>query len=179
MAEFIKALLEFLVKLLSQSPKTPKVQGNSQPTDVADLTHLKSFEELRLKAYLPTKHDVWTIGWGHTATAYQGMEITEKEAEALLRSDLAWVRKAIKDLVKVPLSQLQYDALAGLIFNIGRPNFESSTVLKRLNAYDYVGAADAFLMWDKQRQNGKLVVLKGLVRRRAEESAMFLKGTTL
>lgn len=183
MAEFIKAILEFLVKLLSQSPKTPpktpKVQGNSQPTDVADLTHLKSFEALRLKAYLPTKHDVWTIGWGHTATAHQGMEITEKEAEALLRADLAWVRKAIKDLVKVPLSQLQYDALAGLIFNIGRPNFESSTVLKRLNASDYVGAADAFLMWDKQRQNGKLVVLKGLVRRRAEESAMFLKGTTL
>jgi lysozyme len=171
MIEIIKGIIEMLINALGRQ----RALGN--PTRVADLDHIKKWEQLRLKAYLPTPHDVWTIGWGHTATAYEGMVITEKEAEKLLRKDLAWVRKTIADLVEVPLSQKQYDALAGLIFNIGRPNFSTSTVLRRLNAYDYEGAADAFLMWNKQRQNGHLVVLRGLKRRREEERAMFLEGT--
>jgi lysozyme len=154
-----------------------KLNQKGQPTAVKDLGHIKKWEQLRLRAYMPTPHDNWTIGWGHTKTAKSGMEITRDQAEKLLRKDLKWVRKAIRQLVNIPLSQKQYDALAGLIFNIGRPNFASSTVLRRLNASDMAGAADAFLMWNKQRQNGKLVVLRGLERRRAEERRLFLEGS--
>jgi lysozyme len=147
----------------------------TQPTRLSQegLDHIKKSEQLRRKAYLPTPDDVWTIGWGHTKTARKGMVITVKEAEVLLRQDLAWVRQAIADLVRVPLTQSQYDALASFIFNLGRTNFAKSTMLRKLNKGDYLGAANEFPRWNKQK--GK--VLRGLTRRRAEERAMFLKGT--
>lgn len=140
-----------------------------------NIDKIKKHEALKLTAYLPTKDDVWTIGWGHTKTARQGMVITETQAEDLLRQDLAWVEDTIKRLVKVPLEQNQFDALASLIFNIGGAAFAKSTVLRKLNEGDYKGAADAFLMWDKQRdkQTGKMNKLRGLTIRRTEERALF------
>lgn len=140
-----------------------------------NIDKIKKHEALRLTAYLPTKNDVWTIGWGHTKTARQGMVITEAQAEQLLRGDLDWVEDTIKKLVKVPLEQNQFDALASLIFNIGGSNFTKSTVLRKLNAGDYKGAADAFLMWNKQRDKvtGRMTPLKGLTIRRNEERALF------
>jgi len=149
------------------TPETPI------PTKVGDIDFIKKHEGLRLTAYMPTKNDVWTIGYGHTKTAKRGMKITESDAESLLRGDLAWVRAALAQHVKVPLSQPQYDALASFIYNLGTPNFAKSTLLRKLNASDYVGAANELPRWNKQK--GK--VLRGLTKRRAEEKAMFLKGT--
>lgn len=131
---------------------------------------IKKWEELRLKAYLPTPQDVWTIGWGHTRTAKQGMTITLPQAEALFEKDTAWAQNAVNTRVKVPLSQHQFDALVSLVFNIGEGAFAKSTLLRKLNAKDYEGAAQQFLVWNKQK--GK--TLKGLVRRRAEEMGYFL-----
>jgi lysozyme len=131
---------------------------------------IQDHEKLRLTAYLPTPNDVWTIGWGHTKTAKPGMTITEAEAERLLRGDLDWVEAVIADLVRVPLTQNQYDALASFIFNIGRTQFNTSTMLKLLNAKDYEGAAAQFPRWN--RQKGK--VLKGLTKRRNQEQQLFL-----
>lgn len=183
MANLIQIVIDLLQSLIApkdgqaDTPQEIPRNAKGQPTRLENIEHIKKWEGLRLKAYMPTPHDKWTIGYGHTGTAKAGMVITEAKAEKLLRKDLAWVRKTIKDLVAVPLTQPQYDALAGLIFNIGRTNFANSTVLRCLNASDMVGAANAFLMWDKQRQNGELVVLRGLVRRRKEEKEMFLDGT--
>ena len=142
---------------------------------IKNIDAIKEHEALRLTAYLPTKDDVWTIGWGHTRTARQGMVITVAQAEALLRDDLAWVEDTIDALVKVPITQNQRDALGSLIFNIGRTSFSKSTVLRKLNAGDYRGAADAFLMWNKQRdrKTGQMNVLRGLTKRREQERAMF------
>ena len=97
--------------------------------------------------------------------------ITEEQAEALLRKDIAWVEDAINTKVVVHLNQNQYDALASLIYNIGAGAFSKSTLLKMLNAGDYKGAAEQFLRWN--RQKGK--VLNGLTRRRQEERELFLK----
>ena len=144
-----------------------------QPMRVEDINHIKKWEALRLKAYMPTPNDVPTIGYGHTKTAKMGMVITEEDAERLLREDLDWVEEALEELVEVPLSQPQYDALASFVFNIGRTNFAKSTLLRKLNASDYAGAAQEFPRWNKQK--GK--VLKGLTRRRADEREMFLRGT--
>tara|TARA_R110000823_G_scaffold314640_2_gene444225 strand:- start:202 stop:642 length:441 start_codon:yes stop_codon:yes gene_type:complete len=142
---------------------------------IKNIDAIKRHEALRLTSYLPTKNDVWTIGWGHTKNAKPNMTITEAQAEQFLREDLVWVEDAIDRLVKVPLTQNQNDALGSLIFNIGAGAFSKSTVLRRLNARDYRGAADAFLMWNKQRdrQTGNMNVLRGLTRRREEERAMF------
>lgn len=159
-------LIETLIALLTGG-------GQKQPTQIKHLDHIKEWEQLRLTAYLPTPRDVYTIGWGHTKTARKGMVISEKKAEELLQEDLTWVRKTLADLVEVPLSQDQYDALASFIFNIGRTNFQSSTMLRKLNTYDYVGAANEFPRWNKQKGR----VLRGLTRRRKSEQALFLKGT--
>lgn len=132
---------------------------------------IKKHEGLRLEAYMPTKNDVWTIGYGHTHTAKQGMVITEAQAEGLLRKDVAWVEGAINRLVVVPLTQNQFDALASLVFNIGEGGFATSTLLRLLNSKDYEGAANQFHRWNKQ----KGVALKGLTNRRKEEMELFVK----
>jgi len=135
------------------------------------LALIKSFEKLRLKAYLPTPNDVPTIGWGHTSTARMGQAISKRRAEALLLLDLRWVEAVLMRSVRVPLNQNQYDALCSFVFNIGGTNFRSSTLLKKLNSGDYLGAANELPRWNKQKRK----VLRGLTRRRSEERALFLK----
>lgn len=152
----------------------PRGEVAAQPMSISNVNLIKESEGLRLKAYLPTRDDVWTIGYGHTKTAKPGMVITEKGAEELLKHDLAWVEAALKKHVKVPLTQNQYDALASFVYNLGATNFKRSTLLKKLNKKDYKGAADELLRWNKQK--GK--VLRGLTKRRQEERTLFLKGMT-
>lgn len=136
---------------------------------------IKKWEGLRLEAYLPTKDDVWTIGWGHTLNVKQGMKITKEQAEEFFLKDIAWAEKAVNDSTKVVISQNMFDALVSLVFNIGATAFKKSTLLKKLNKGDYEGAADQFLVWNKQK--GK--VLNGLVKRRSEERDYFLKTISI
>lgn len=131
---------------------------------------IKEWEQLRLKAYLPTPNDRWTIGWGHTSTAKPGMVITEEEAQRLFRRDVAWAEAEVNNYVKVPLTQNQFDALVSFVFNVGAGAWRKSTMLRKLNAGDYDGAAAEFPRWNKQK--GK--VLRGLVRRRQHEMELFL-----
>lgn len=136
---------------------------------------ISSFEGIRLNAY-DDSVGVWTIGIG--TTIYQngvkvkkGDKCTQEQALEYLQHDLRSFEKTVNDSVKVPLSQNQFDALVSLAYNIGSGAFKNSTLLKKLNAKDYAGAADQFLVWNKG--GGK--VLKGLVRRRDAERALFLK----
>lgn len=122
--------------------------------------------------YAPTEQ--WAVGYGHTRSARHGMTISETDADALLRQDMLEIEDLIRDTVRAPLNQNEFDALASLIFNIGAENFRRSTVLKKLNAGDKLGAADAFELWNKARIDGELVRLDGLVRRRAAEKSLFL-----
>lgn len=131
---------------------------------------IKKHEGLRLEAYLPTPNDVWTIGYGHTHTTKQGMKITEDQAEKLLYLDIAWAEEAVKGLVKVPLTQNQFDALVSFVFNVGAGAFAKSTLLRFLNTGDYTNAAAQFLRWN--RQKGR--ILNGLTKRREEERRLFL-----
>lgn len=131
---------------------------------------IKKWEGLKLEAYLPTPNDVWTIGWGHTKGVRPGMKITRSKAQELFRKDIEWAENAVNRLVKVGLTQNQFDALVSLTFNIGETAFARSTLLRKLNTGDYQGAAEEFPRWVKQK--GK--TLRGLVRRRAEEMEVFL-----
>ena len=178
MDKFIKALLSLIQSILSglATSTTKKNGGASQglsgtPTGIKNVELIKESEGLRLKAYLPTPNDVYTIGYGHTKTAEKGMVITLAGAEALLLHDLQWVETAIDTYVQVPLNQNQYDALASFIYNIGGTAFRKSTLLKLLNASDYDGAANQFPRWNKQK--GK--VLNGLTTRRQKEKTLFKK----
>lgn len=136
------------------------------------LALIKRWEGLRLKAYLcPAK--VWTIGYGSTGRHVKpGMTITEKEAESLLRKDLARFERKVAALAKSP-TQEQFDAMVALAFNIGEAGFERSSVLRAHNDRDFVRAEQAFAMWNKA--GGR--VLKGLVNRRAEEATLYRSGS--
>jgi lysozyme len=110
---------------------------------------------------------LWTIGYGCTTGVYDGLVWTEKQAEAALLKEVAKHEQAVSEMVKVPLNQNQFDALVSLSYNVGPKGFP--TLLRKLNAHDYQGAADSFKLYNKA--GGK--VYKGLVDRRAEEAELF------
>ena len=139
---------------------------------------IQSFEQCRLHAYLDGG-GVLTIGWGHTGTdVYDGQTISQEEADALFVADVAEAEDGVNRLVTVPLTQNQFDALVSFAFNVGTDIDEDtkaeglgdSTLLRKLNSSDYIGAADEFMKWNKD--NG--VVVKGLTRRRRAERDLFL-----
>jgi len=140
----------------------------------AGIDLIKHFESLRLTAYQDSV-DIWTIGYGHTGlehkdgTVFEGREISEDEAESLLRRDLGNFEQAVEKAVQAELNDDQFAALVSFSFNLGAGNLRSSTLLKKLNANDYFGAAGEFKQWSKA--GGKR--LGGLVRRRISERNLF------
>lgn len=130
---------------------------------------IEDFEGLRLAAY-QDGGGIWTLGFGHTAGVQKGDTCTREQADNWLAYDLETrAEHPVSHLVKVPLTQNQFDALCSLCFNIGAGNFANSTVLRRLNQGDYVGAAEAIPMWN--RVAGE--ISPGLYRRRLAEKALF------
>ena len=124
-----------------------------------------------------------TIGWGHVILPNEKAElwdgtITEERANAILAQDMIRYENGVKKYVKVQLTQNQFDALVSFCFNAGEANLASSTLLKKVNAGDFAGAADQFLLWNKARdpKTKKLVELGGLTARRQTERHLFLNG---
>ncbi|CAO4174977.1 lysozyme [Methylorubrum populi] len=109
---------------------------------------LKSREGVRLKAYLDSQ-DVPTIGYGHTRGVRLGQVITQAEADAFFLDDLASHALPILSAIRVPVADHERDALISIAFNIGVAGFTGSTFLKRLNAGDRTGCAEAIMMWRK------------------------------
>lgn len=115
----------------------------------------------------------WTGGWGHTGPDVRpGMVITRDMAVDWLRADVRGAEAVVKRDVKVALNQEEYDALVDLVFNIGSGNFDTSTLLRKLNAGDTDGAIAEFARWNLA--GGK--VLAGLVKRREAERVLFQLG---
>ncbi|MEG5594009.1 lysozyme [Enterobacter hormaechei] len=135
---------------------------------------IKQFEGCKLTAYQDSV-GVWTIGYGWTQPVdgkpiRAGMTIKQETAERLLKTGLVSYESDVSRLVKVVLTQGQFDALVSFTYNLGAQSLSTSTLLRKLNAGDYAGAADEFLRWNKA--GGK--VLNGLTRRREAERALFL-----
>lgn len=116
-----------------------------------------------------------TIGIGHLCLVPEpyrlNQPITKEESRRLFAQDVDTAANGVQKLVKVPLSQNQLEALVSFVFNLGQGALAKSTLLKKLNAKDYPGAANAFLAWN--RAGGKVVA--GLTRRRKAERELFLK----
>jgi GH24 family phage-related lysozyme (muramidase) len=153
------------IALASDSSST----ASTKTINSKGLRLLKSFEGLRLDAYIDPV-GVWTIGYGTTTGVRPGMRITEAQAEAFLKRDLARFEKAVADLVKVRLNSDQFSALVSFTYNVGEGALASSTLLRLLNQGDVLGAADQLLRWNRGDQGE----LPGLTRRRKAERALFL-----
>lgn len=132
--------------LTAKPPEAPKPIPAVMPIDTAKVKHkvyqpgtfkwseswclpmMKRVEGLRLKAYYDAPG--WAIGYGHNSTGgikpipYDGMVITNAEADAILRADLDDKVRYLNAWVKVPLDQAQIDALAMFIFQQGPTQFK-------------------------------------------------------
>lgn len=133
---------------------------------------IKTFEGYRDTAYL-CPAGVWTIGWGHTDGVKEGDTCTEAQAEAYLTQDLKTAEKTVTATGLV-LTQVQFDALVSLVYNIGSGNFSSSTLLKRLKE-STLPREEVETQWKRWKYSGGKV-LKGLERRRAAEYTLYSKG---
>jgi len=122
-------------------------------------------EGYREQAYTPVPGDVPTIGFGTTQGVKPGDKITPVQAVARALQDVQRFEGALKECVKVPLAQHEYDAYISLSYNIGGQAFCSSTLVKKLNAGDYDGACQQILRWDKFKGQQ----LAGLTKRRQAE----------
>lgn len=118
---------------------------------------------------------VLTIGYGCTEGIKAGEVWTKQQAQERFRAELVKHEAAVDRMATVDLNQNQFDALVSFSYNCGIGALQKSTLLKKLNAGDVAGAARAFASWNKG--GGK--VLPGLVRRRAAESALFLKPASV
>jgi lysozyme len=132
---------------------------------------LKKFEGCKLKAYL-CPAGVCTIGYGHTSAAgapmvNDGMTITQAQAEDILKRDIVKYEIAVMDLVKVKLTQNQFDVLTDFAYNAGVGNLKSSTMLKKINSGNLDAVPAELMKWTKG--GGK--VLPGLIRRRQAAGA--------
>lgn len=180
------SLRSFLARALGVAPgavPVPVVSGFRRDVSPEGVELVKHFESClepigggKFEAYPDPAHGwgVPTIGWGTVAyedgrKVRQGDVIDQSRADELLAWELREKAEGVERLVKVPLTHDQFAALVSFAYNVGEGNLASSTLLKKLNAGDYEGAAKEFPKWN--RAAGK--VLRGLTSRRMSEQALF------
>jgi lysozyme len=125
-----------------------------------------------------------TIGYGHLV--HHGIcdgkdkreleyldKITKKEGKGLLAVDVGWAEKVVNKVVKVELTQGQFDAFVSFVYNIGSGNFSKSSVLNYVNKKEFDKIPGAMRLWNKSAG----VALKGLKTRREREVKRFEGGT--
>jgi lysozyme len=148
--------------------KFTHIEENLMAIADSTLDFITKEEGFRNRAYKDSK-GLLTIGVGHLIKTDEdhliNATLTDDQVKELLKRDLRWCSEAVESSVRVPLTQKQFDALYSLCFNIGETNFKKSTVVKKINANDLKGAADAIEMWNKPAV---------LIPRRKREKAMFL-----
>ena len=153
-----------------------KYQEQSVSTQTLDL--IREFEGFRAHAYIDTDGTP-VIGYGLSRIAGKpvqlGDRISPDKADAALKEYLQETQSQIQSVVKVELTDAQLSALTSLSFNVGFGAIKTSTLMAKLNAEDYHGAANEFLRWDQANVRGRLVKLPGLTRRRQAERKLFLQ----
>ena len=115
----------------------------------AGMELLKLWEGYRERTYLDVA-GVPTIGYGHRLLASEHFPegIGEPQAAEMLARDVRSAQQTVQRLVKVTLTQGQFDALVDFCFNLGAGRLAASTLLKALNARRYDAAGEQLLRWD-------------------------------
>lgn len=129
----------------------------------------KKQEDLRLRPYKGAD-ETWTVGWGHTTHVAPTDEITVVQAERYFDLDTGTAENGIWENVTVDLAQQEFDALWDFVWNVGAQAFHTSTVLRKLNAKDYLHVPNYMTSWDKI----KGVYSQDLYNRRIAEGRIFL-----
>ena len=145
---------------------------------------IKQFEGFRSAPYKDSA-GIPTIGYGTIlyppppngtgkSVTMSDPAVSEDQATGFLAYQMSLKSGQIAPLLQKQATLHQAAAMLSLLYNIGTGAFGASTVLRKFNAGDIAGAADAFLMWDKATVNGQKVVIDGLHNRRVQERTFFL-----
>ncbi|WP_374746433.1 lysozyme [Klebsiella variicola subsp. variicola] len=114
---------------------------------------------------------VWTVCYGHTGKDIMlGKKYTEAECRALLNKDLSTVARQINPYIQKPIPETMRGALYSFAYNVGAGNFQTSTLLRKINQGDQKGACDQLRRWTYAK--GKQ--WKGLITRREIEREVCL-----
>lgn len=148
--------------------KSPRANVLTLALSASALVGIALHESYTETAVIPVSGDVPTIGFGTTDGVKVGDRTTPPQALERTLRDVQKYEGAIKQCVKVPLAQNEYDAYTSLAYNIGSSAFCRSTLVARLNEERYEEACAQILLWD--RFKGR--VLKGLTVRRRDEYLM-------
>jgi lysozyme len=136
------------------------------------VTIVAGFEGIRQYAYRDPI-GIPTICFGETKGVKIGDRATIEECKGMLLESLELAHKSVSQCVKVPMTDKREAALVSFAYNIGGGAFCKSTLVKKLNSGDTVGACNELPKWDKA--NG--IVLAGLTKRREEERKLCLEST--
>jgi len=171
-----EAAFDFTTKPKPQPVKQPQQQPTKRKHAItfADTKCIREHEGHSLKAYPDpaTNGDPWTISYGLTGPwVKKGLVITQAESDKRFMEYVDEWCEQLDKIIKVDCTRNQYIAMLSLSWNIGIPNFSKSTLLKKVNAKDFAGAANEFIKWNKAA--GK--VMNGLTKRRNDEKELFLK----
>ncbi len=147
-------------------------------TSEQGLAHVANMEGCRLKAY-QCSADKWTAGLGHTHSIKPGDSITLEQAADYFIEDVAQAEQIVNSSISQAPTQSEYDMMVSFVFNLGAGNFKRSTLLKKFNAGDRIGACNEYLRW--VYVSGKNCRIKanncsGIVTRREVERRVCLNG---
>ena len=134
---------------------------------------IKRFEGFEPEIYLDAA-GLPTIGYGHLLRLGEDeifkSGISEAAGEALLIRDVLLAEQAVCRLIKVPLTDGQFDALVSFAFNLGSGALQRSTLRWKVNREEHAAAPDEFMKW--VWAGGRK--LKGLIKRRDEEVKLYI-----
>ena len=145
------------------------VAGGAMVVGLATVGH---FEGKRNDAYLDPI-GIPTICYGHTQGVRLGQSKTDVQCRTLLKGELGEAFEVVDRAVERPLPPTREAALASFVYNVGAGAFQRSTLLRKLNAGDVIGACNELSRW--VYAGGRQ--LAGLIKRRAVERALCLMGT--
>ena len=114
-----------------------------------------------------------TIGYGHVVRDHERPlfehGVDKEIGGELLRLDAETAEKAVLRLIRVPLTDGQFDALASFTFNLGAGALQRSTLLRKVNREEHAAVPAEFQRW--VWAGGRK--LRGLVRRREIEAIRY------
>ena len=145
------------------------LRNNAIALSAAGLVALASWEAFRAEPYLDIG-GVWTDGFGNTNNVNPSKSVSVPQALNQLLINVRTAEGAVNTCITKPMTQGEFDAFVKFTFNVGNRAFCNSTLVRKFNAGDNVGACNELMRWVYVK--GQRV--QGLANRREAERKLCL-----
>lgn len=133
---------------------------------------IKRFEGFEPRIYLDAA-GYPTIGFGHLVREYEREAfksgISAATGEKLLINDIIATEQAVLRLIKVSLTDGQFDALVSFTFNLGGGALQRSTLRRKVNREEHADVPAELMKWVWAGSKK----LRGLLKRRRAEVLLY------